>query len=145
MKSVASTNRTVIPEGKYECLCAACGEKETQSGKPCVEFDFLIRADVEQKAQSRHIFKKFYKDENGKWPEAKIGKYAHALGIPAGQDFDYWQLRGMFCVVAVKNFKDEETGETKDCIFFTESSKYVPKEVSAADFSDVNADDTPFK
>ena len=139
MKSVANNNRTAIPEGKYECVCSACSEKTSLSGKPYVEFDFLIRKDVEQSAQGRHIFKKFFKDDNGNYPEAKIGKYANALGIPAGSDFEYWQLRGMLCVVAVKNFKDDETGEMRDCVFFTESSKYKPKEVTSEDFSEVDA------
>lgn len=144
MKSVSSNNRTAIPEGKYECVCVSCQQKESQKGTPYIEFEFLIRNDVEQAAKGRHIFKKFFKDDNGQWPEAKIGKYANSLGVPVGEDFEYWQLRGMFCIVAVKNYTDDDTGEIRDCVYFTAPSKFQQKEAAPSDFSDVPASETPF-
>ncbi len=136
--------RTLIPEGEYECLVQSCSVKESMSGKKYVEFDFFIRKDVEQKAQGRHIFKKFFEDENGVLPEKKIGKYAFALGIPKGQEFEPWELQGAYCLVNITHF-DRDDGEKGDCVYFIEKSKLEEKPVDISGFEDVSVDDATFK
>lgn len=117
----------LMREGEYEVYVKHCEETETKGGTPCIAFDFVVRSDVEQAYKNKHKFKNFYRDrETGQWPSEKIGKYANALGIPKGDDFELDDLVGRSCVMVIGHYEDKKTLETKDCIYYLKASKAEP-------------------
>lgn len=123
-KSVQN-NGGMMAEGDYEVYVKKCEFGETKTGTECISFDFVVRADVEQPYQNKHIFKKFYKNEAGEYPLDKIGKYANALGIAEGQDFELDDLIGRSCIVHISHFIGDD-GVKRECIFYTTKSKAEP-------------------
>lgn len=122
-KSVESDS-DLMRKGEYEVYVKDCCFSETKNGTECIKFEFVVRSDVEQPYQNKHKFKQFYKDYiTGEWPAEKIGKYANALGVPKGEDFELEDLIGRNCIMVINHYQDDKTGETKDCIFFLKSSK----------------------
>lgn len=114
----------LMKKGEYEVYVKDCCFSETKNGTECIKFEFVVRPDVEQPYQNKHKFKQFYRDSTtGGWPEEKIGKYANALGIPKGEDFELEDLIGRSCVMVINHYQDEKTGETKNCIFFLKAGK----------------------
>lgn len=114
----------LMPQGEYEVYVKDCCFSETKNGTECIKFEFVVRSDIEQICKGRHMFKQFYRDrDTGLWPGDKIGKYANALGIPKDQDFELDDLVTRNCVMVVKHYQDNQTGEMKDCIFYLKSSK----------------------
>ncbi len=139
----------LMPKGDYECYVKSCEQTETKSGYPVIKFDFVVRSDIEQAYQGKHIFKNFYQDEAGRWPTEKIGKYANALGVEKGEPFELEDLEGRSCVVNITHFTTKE-GETRDCIFYlkrSEAAPFLTEAPTASDFSALSAeddDDLPF-
>ena len=116
----------LMAKGYYECYVKDCKETTTKSGKQTIAFDFVVRSDVDQSYQNKHIFKNFYLDEKtGEYPVQKIGKYANALGIEKGTQFDLPDLIGRTCIVVITHFTGDD-GETRDCIFYLKPSKAAP-------------------
>lgn len=116
----------LMAQGDYEVYVKSCGVTTTKAGNECISFDFVVRADVNQPYQNKHIFKKFYPDrDTGKYPAEKIGKYANALGIEKGQEFELDDLTGRNCIVHISHFTTD-SGETRECIFYTAPSKADP-------------------
>ena len=139
-----SCAKSLRPEGEYECICHACKQTETLRGEPVIQMEFIIRTDIEQPCAGQHIFKSFYTDENGAWPDSKIGRYANSLGIPDGEDFELSDLSGRCCVVVTRHF-DAADGTKKECIFFTKPSvAKAPDTLTVNGFEDITADDCPF-
>ncbi len=140
-KSVQN-NGGMMAEGDYEVYVKKCEEGETYSSTECIFFDFVVRADVEQPYQNKHIFKKFYKNEAGQYPSDKIGKYANALGIPEGQDFELNDLIGRNCIVHISHFIGND-GVKRECIYYTAKSKAEPymSVPPASDFAMLEDDD----
>lgn len=132
----------MIKEGEYEVYVKDCCETMTKSGTPCIKFEFVIRSDVPQLYQNKHKFKNFYRDRiTGEWPEEKIGRFANALGIPKGEDFELEDLNGRNCIMVITHFTTEG-GETMECIRYLAPSKvepYISKE--PAGYSDLGDDD----
>ena len=146
-RSVENDNE-LMKEGEYEVYVKDCCRSETQSHIPVIKFEFVVRADsgIEQAYKNKHVFKNFFPDEEtGNFPEEKIGKYANALGIPKGQEFELDDLIGRNCVIVIKHYTNEKTGEKKDCIFYTKSSKAEPymntTPVGGQDFADISEED----
>lgn len=115
----------VMAEGDYEVICLRCEQGETKTGIPCIKFDFLVRSDVEQKYQKKHVFKSFFQDENGEWPREKIGKYANALGIPKGESFELADLERRCCILHMRPYTGND-GVTRDSICWTAATKAEP-------------------
>lgn len=112
----------LMKEGEYEVFVSAAEETETKTGKPCIKFDFVVRQDVEQPYQRKHIFKNFYPDDSGNYPADKIGKYASSMGIAPGEEFELEDLVGKDCVLVIKHFTGDD-GQTRACILYTKESK----------------------
>jgi len=106
-----------------------CREGLTKNTQEMViDFDFVIRDDVDQGCKGQHIFKTFFRDEKGEWPEEKIGKYANSLGIEKGVDFDLPDLAGRHCVVNMRHYIGNDNA-TRSIIYFTRPSElaaYAP-------------------
>lgn len=116
----------LMAQGDYEVYVKAAEETTTKNGNPCIKFDFVVRSDVEQPYQNKHIFKNFYPNrDTGAYPADKIGKYANALGIEKGQEFELDDLVGRNCIIHISHFTGDD-GVTRECIFYTAPSKVEP-------------------
>lgn len=146
-KSVESGS-DLMHKGAYEVYVKSCEFSETKGGTECIKFEFVVRSDVEQPYKNRHKFKQFYRDqESGQWPVEKIGKYAHALGIPKGQDFELEDLVGLNCLMVIDHYQDEKTGETRDYIYYLKHSEvtdYVQPQPSGFTEAEEDDGDLPF-
>lgn len=126
--SIENNNSGLMKEGDYEVSCVKCEETVTKTtSAPVIKFDFVVRSDVEQAYQKKHIFKNFYQDDTGAWPDEKIGKYANSLGIEKGADFELDDLIGRDCIVRIKHFEGDDK-EMRECIFFTAPTKHPRQE-----------------
>lgn len=148
-KSVEN-NGGLMKEGDYEVFVNGCGYSMTKAGNECIKFDFVVRTDVEQEYKNKHIFKNFYPNlETGEYDADKIGRYANALGIEKGQEFELEDLIGRNCILHISHFTGND-GVTRECIFWVAQSKAEPYLVQAPTASgfdqvdDVSDDDLPF-
>lgn len=135
----------VMLEGDYEVQVVNVEETSTRnSGIPCIAFDFVVREDVDQRYKRKHIFKNFFKDDNGAWPVEKIGKIANALGIPQNQEFELSDLVGMCCILHIKPYKRQD-GTMIDTIYYaksTEAGQLI--QTAQNDFVEVEDEDLPW-
>lgn len=143
-KSVKNDGGMMKP-GDYEVFVKECGYSVTKNGNDCIKFDFVVRDDVEQEYQKKHIFKNFYPSrETGEYDADKIGKYADSLGIEPGQDFDLDDLIGRNCILHIGRFVGND-GVERECIQYTKRSKTdsfvqtVPS--SASEFQKISEDE----
>lgn len=141
----------LMVEGDYEVICLKCKQGETQGGTPVIDFDFQVRTDVEQKYGRKHVFKSFYPDrETGEWPTERIGKYANALGIPKGEQFELSDLVGKCCIVHMRPYKGND-GVTRDSVAWVAKSKagqigevQQPAAPASGGFVEVADEELPF-
>lgn len=135
----------VMLEGDYEVQLAYASETQTRaSGIPCIAFDFVVRDDVDQRYKRKHIFKNFFKNDNGVWPYEKIGKIANALGIPQGQEFELHDLVGLCCMLHIKPYKRKD-GSMIDTIYYAKATEAGQLIQSASnDFVEIDDEDLPF-
>lgn len=140
----------LMKAGDYECYLKSCGYSVTKNGNECIKFDFVVREDVEQEYQKKHIFKNFWPDrDTGEYDADKIGKYANALGIEPGTDFELDDLVGRNCILHMEPFEGND-GVTCDCIRYLKPSKadsfVTPAPASAEEFKqlDESDDELPF-
>lgn len=138
----------LMKEGEYEVYVKDCCNTETKSGTECIKFEFVVREDIEQPYKGKHYFKNFYRDrETGSWPKEKIGKYANALGISVGQEFELDDLIGCSAVMKIKHFVTDD-GETIDCIHYLKKSKQTPyisyEKPSMEEIDDLDDGELPF-
>lgn len=138
-------------EGDYECILKKCEVGRTKtSGIECIDCDFVVREDVIQDYQRKHIFKRFYRDNNGKWPMEKIGKMANALGVEQGSSFELADLVGLCCILHVKPWTPPDSLEPRDTILYFAQTKFgqmISGNASNTEMQDVTAevdDELPF-
>lgn len=143
-ENTGSDNGTML-EGDYEVQVVNVEETLTRnSGIPCIAFDFVVRADVDQRYKRKHIFKNFFKNDNGEWPVEKIGKIANALGIPQNQEFELSDLVGLCCILHIKPYKKQD-GTMIDSIYYaksTEAGQLI--QTAQNDFVEVDDEELPF-
>ena len=127
VKITSTESQQLMAEGDYEVQCVRCEEGLTKTTyRPVINFDFVVRKDVEQPYGGKHVFKNFYQDEDTKeWPKDKIGRYANAPGIPKGQEVDISDLVGLCCMIRIKHY-DGNDGIKRESILFTAPSKAAP-------------------
>ena len=140
-----------MEEGNYEVILKDAKYTQTQSGIPCIFFEWVVRNDIEQKYKNKHIFKRYYQDDEGNWPADKVCKAAIALGVPEGADFDVDDLVGKTCRLHIKPFtyKDSSGNDrTVDSIAY-----YMPSEgeqlvqtvgKQGSEFVQVDEEELPF-
>ncbi len=140
----------LMKEGDYEVYLKSCGYGMSKNGNECIKFDFVIREDVEQEYQKKHIFKNFWPDrDTGDYDADKIGKYANALGIEPETDFELEDLIGRNCILHIGPYERED-GTEIDCIRWLKPSKaesfVTAAPASSEDFQqlDESDDDLPF-
>lgn len=141
--AVENTNSNgLMKEGEYEVTCKSAKFDVTPSDKEVVNFDFVVRSDVDQPYQRKHIFKSFYKDDKGDYPVEKIGKYAASMGFEPGKEFELEEMAGCNCIVVIKHFTGND-GVERECIFYTKPTEH-PIEVGKLEPIENDDDDLPF-
>lgn len=139
-----------MKEGDYEVILKEAKYTQTKSGIPCIFFDWVVRNDVEQAYKNRHIFKRYYQDNEGDWPADKLCRAAYALGVPEGAVFDVDDLAGRCCRAHVKPYTckgGDGTERTIDTIAYyaaSEAWQAVQTIGRNEGYMNVEDDDFPF-
>jgi hypothetical protein len=107
-----------VADGTYEVLVNKCEEGSTPSGAEYIEFDLIIRNDVDQAYKNSHIFHKTWKAKaDNKYNMKSFNTIGKACQLPNGKSYktldellaDYV---GKTAVVNVANEESEHNGKT---------------------------------
>lgn len=124
-KSIKNDGGMMKP-GDYEVYVKSCSYATTQSGNECIKFEFVVRDDIAQDYQKKHVFKNFWPNrDTGLYPADKIGKYADSLGIEPGTVFELEDLIGCTCILHIGRFTGQD-GTERECIQYTARSQAAP-------------------
>lgn len=132
--------------GAYEAVVRKCEEKTTDQGYELISIDFQMRADVQQEYKNKHFFLNIFKEADGSLSDKginRLGKVAHALGIPKDSDFDLPDLIGRCCILNIRPFTNEN-GITKDSLYYAEPTKAGQYVQSVTAISNDDDEDMPF-
>ena len=119
--------RSVL-HGEFEIYCSAAAYSVARSGDDIIELEFTVRPDVQQDHQNYRFRKTFWLQGDGQLKDGdldKLGKYAGALGIEEGQEFDLDDLIGLSARLRSFAFTNDE-GRTFDCIALSKSKADKP-------------------
>lgn len=107
-----------IADGDYEVVIGRCNEDATPGGAEFIEFDLIIRNDVNQAHKNMHIFNKVWKaKDTGKYNMKTFNTIGKACQLQNGKSYkslkelldDYV---GKTAIVNVKNEESEYNGKT---------------------------------
>lgn len=107
-----------IEDGDYEVVIGRCNEDATPSGAEYVEFDLIIRNDIDQKHKNQHIFHKVWKaKETGKYNMRTFNTIGKACQLQNGKSYKSLDellndFKGKTALVNVKNEENEYGGKT---------------------------------
>jgi hypothetical protein len=107
-----------IADGDYEVVVNRCSEGATPGGAEYIEFDLIIRNDVDQQHKNQHIFPKVWKaKETGKYNMKTFNTIGKACKLQNGKA--YKSLQELLddyvmktAIVNVKNETSEYNGNT---------------------------------
>lgn len=78
-----------IKDGTYEVVVNKAVENATKSGAEFIDIDLIVRNDVDQPFQNKHIFAKIWKAKaTGNYNEGMIMAIAQALGLEDGKTYN---------------------------------------------------------
>ncbi|HAP7600356.1 DUF669 domain-containing protein [Enterococcus faecium] len=78
-----------IKDGTYEVVVNKAVENATKSGAEFIDIDLIVRNDVDQPFQNKHIFAKIWKAKaTGKYNEGMIMAIAQALQLEDGKSYN---------------------------------------------------------
>ncbi|MFC0278102.1 DUF669 domain-containing protein [Enterococcus devriesei] len=78
-----------IKDGTYEVIINKAVENATKSGAEFIDIDLIVRNDVQQQFQNKHIFPKIWKAKaTGKYNEGMIMAIAQALQLEDGKSYN---------------------------------------------------------
>lgn len=78
-----------IKDGTYEVVVNKAVENATKSGAEFIDIDLIVRNDVQQSFQNKHIFPKIWKAKaTGKYNEGMIMAIAQALQLEDGKSYN---------------------------------------------------------
>jgi hypothetical protein len=107
-----------IADGDYEVIVNRCSEGNTPGGAEYIEFDLIIRNDVDQLHKNQHLFHKVWKaKDTGKYNMKTFNTIGKACKLQNGKSYkslqelldDYVRKTA---VVNVKNETSEYNGKT---------------------------------
>lgn len=107
-----------IADGNYEVVVNRCSEGNTPGGAEYIEFDLIIRNDVDQAHKNQHIFHKVWKTKDtGKYNMKTFNTIGKACKLQNGKTYkslndlldDFFQKTA---IVNVKNETSEYNGKT---------------------------------
>jgi len=114
---VSEGNRK-IEDGTYEAVISSVGEDATKSGAQFMNFNMVIRNDIEQNFQNFHVWQRVFKSkETDTYPMRWINQIAKASNMENGKKYqsfkelmdDFWKRP---VKITVKNEKSEYQGKT---------------------------------
>lgn len=109
-----------VPDGDYEVVIFNVNEDVTKGGAENINFDMVIRNDLQQPRGNSHLFHKIWKNkETGKYNRGMIMALAKAFGLQDGKEYSSFdQFLQDFAMrpakVRVKNETSEYNGKTYD-------------------------------
>lgn len=107
-----------ITNGDYEVIINRCSEGATPSGSEYIEFDLIIRNDIDQSFKNMHIFHKVWKSKDtGKFNMKTFNTIGKSCRLQNGKSYktlqelmdDFYRKTAR---VAVKNETSEYNGKT---------------------------------
>ncbi|MGI3099181.1 DUF669 domain-containing protein [Companilactobacillus alimentarius] len=114
---VSEGNRK-IEDGTYEAVISSVGEDATKSGAQFMNFNMVIRNDIEQKFQNFHVWQRIFRSKtDDTYPMRWINQIAKNAQMENGKKYhSYKELMDDFwnrpVKVTVKNEKSEYNGKT---------------------------------
>lgn len=116
----SQASNSTIKDGTYEAVIFNVLEDATPGGAEYMNFDMIIRNDVQQSYQNAHIFQRVWRaKDTGKYNAAMINTIAQAANLTDGKS--YQSLKDLMSdfinhpvKVTVKNEKNEYKGKTYD-------------------------------
>jgi hypothetical protein len=99
-----------IADGDYEVVVNRCSEDATPGGAEFVEFDLIIRNDVDQAHKNMHIFHKVWKaKDTGKYNMKTFNTIGKACQLQNGKSYKSFKelLDDYFMKTAIVNVKNE--------------------------------------
>ena len=105
-----------IADGTYEVVVNNCKEDVTPGGTEFIQFDLIIRNDIEQKHKNQHIFHRVWKaKETGKYNMKTFNTIGKACQLQAGKAYKSLDellkdFEGKTAIVNVKNETSEYNG-----------------------------------
>lgn len=114
----SDVNDGAIKDGDYEAVVFNVNEDASPSGSEYLNFDMIVRNDIEQQYKNSHIFHKVWKAKaTGKYNINMIMRIAQAVGLPEGKSYNSFddllaEFQGKPVKVRVKNEKSEYNGKT---------------------------------
>lgn len=106
-----------VADGDYEVVVFNAHEDATKGGAEFINFDLIIRNDVNQQYKNSHLFHRVWKSkENGKYNKGMVMALAKAFGLPDGKDYRSFEdflndFSTRVAKVRVKNEKSEYNGK----------------------------------
>ena len=116
----SDVNDGQIKDGDYEAVIFTVNEDASPSGSEFINFDMIIRNDIEQQYKNSHIFHRVWKAKaTGKYNINMIMRIAQAVGLPEGKSYNSFddllkEFHGKAVKVRVKNEKQEFNGQIYD-------------------------------
>lgn len=107
-----------IADGDYEVVVNQCNEDATPGGAEFIQFDLIVRNDVDQPYKNQHIFHKVWKaKDSGKYNMKTFNTIGKACQLQNGKSYkSLEELLGDFikktALVNVKNETSEYNGKT---------------------------------
>ncbi|MFC4771745.1 DUF669 domain-containing protein [Enterococcus hermanniensis] len=101
-----------IKDGTYEVIINKAVENATKSGAEFIDIDLIVRNDVQQSFQNKHVFPKIWKAKaTGKYNEGMIMAIAQALQLEDGKSYNgFDELLADFVLKPVRvTVKNEES------------------------------------
>lgn len=161
----SKANNGTIADGTYEAVIFNVLEDATPGGAEFMNFDLVVRNDVEQKYQNAHIFQRVWRArDTGKYSAGMINTIAQAANLDDGKSYQSLEdLMSDFLdhpvKVTVKNEENEYKGKIYEDLnikrwnksdypnvqhqFKKGAKKPQPKNKPAEDTA-INDDDLPF-
>lgn len=155
-----------IDDGEYEVVVSEVEENVTPGGTEYIQFDLIIRNDVDQPHQNKHIFHKVWRSkETGKYNMRVFNTIGKACRLQNGKTYNSLQellddFRFKTARVTVKNEESEYKGKIYNNLnvkFWDESQINGPLNHTFKDENDnktvgeifadggaINDDDLPF-
>lgn len=113
-----NTFTSTIDDGTYEVVIALVSEGSTPNGAEYIQFDLIIRNDVDQKFKNMHIFHNVWKSkETGKFNPKSFNTVGKAAQLQDGKQYNslldlFNDYIGKTCKVTIKNESSEHNGTT---------------------------------
>lgn len=101
-----------IADGDYEVVVNRASEGATPGGAEYIEFDLIIRNDVDQAHKNQHIFHKVWKaKDSGKYNMKTFNTIGKACKLQNGKSYKSLQdlLDDFYRKTAIVNVKNEES------------------------------------